>query len=191
MNINKILWLDLETTGVENGCAVVQIAGIIDIDRESLAEFSITARPHDGALISDEALRVIGKTREEIETYQSPQGAMAELEAQLGRHCDKFDRADKFVLAGHNCGFDFTRLTEFYERLGNKYLGSWMHYKWKFDTLAVIQALQLVGRVPVLENNKLPTIAAAMGIELASAHDALYDIRATRQIGLKLMEMLR
>lgn len=191
MNINKLLWLDTETTGVNPGCAVVQIAGIIEVAGNVVDEFNITARPHKGAEITPEALKVIGKTIEQLFEYQQPAAALREFEKHLGAHCDKFNSSDKFVLCGHNCGFDFTRLAEFYETCDNKYLGSWMHYKWKFDTLAVIQALQICGKLPMIENNKLTTIAAALGIELESAHDALSDIRATRLIGTRLINLLK
>ena len=191
MNISKLLWLDTETTGINPGCAVVQLAGIIEIAGNVVDEFSITARPHQGATISPDALKVIGKTAEEIAEYQAPGDAIVEFEKHLSAHCDKFNRDDKFVLCGHNCGFDFSRITELYDICGNKYLGAWMHYKWKFDTLAVVQTLQVCGRMPVLENNKLATIATALGIELETAHDALSDIRATRLIGNHLIKLLK
>ena len=186
----KILYLDTETTGITANSAVIQFAGIIEIDGEVKKEFNIRCKPHKDADISEKALEVTGMTHELINSYQEPRKAMEEMETILEKYCDKFDKNDKFVLVGQNIKFDFQKLFEFYKRLGNNYLGSWINYKLMFDTLAVIQALQVVDEMPILENNKLITWCNHFNIELENAHDALADIRATRELAQILFKKL-
>lgn len=186
----KILYLDTETTGITANSAVIQFAGIIEIDGEVKEEFNIRCKPHKGADISEKALEVTGMTLDIINSYQEPKEAMEEMESIFEKYCDKFDRNDKYILVGQNIKFDFQKLYEFYTRLGNKYLGSWINFKMLFDTLAVIQALQLVNKLPILENNKLITWCNFFGIKLENAHDALADIRATRELAKVLINIL-
>lgn len=186
----KILYLDTETTGITANSAVIQFAGIIEINGEVKEEFNIRCKPHKNADISEKALEVTGMTLDIINSYQEPKEAFEEIESIFEKYCDKFDKNDKFILAGQNIKFDFQKLYEFYVRLGNKYLGSWINFKLMFATLAVIQALQLVNKLPVLENNKLITWCNHFNIKLENAHDALADIRATRELAKILIKML-
>lgn len=186
----KILYLDTETTGTTANSAVIQFAGIIEIDGEVKKEFNIRCKPHKNADISEKALEVTGMTLDIINSYQEPKKAFEEIESIFEKYCDRFDRNDKFILVGQNIKFDFQKLYEFYVRLGNKYLGSWINFKLMFDTLAVIQALQFVDRLPILENNKLITWCNHFDIKLENAHDALADIRATRELTKILIKML-
>ncbi|MGN0942146.1 3'-5' exonuclease, partial [Fusobacterium varium] len=160
------------------------------INGEVKEEFNIRCKPHANADISEKALEVTGMTLAIINSYQEPKEALWEMESIFEKYCDKFDKNDKFILAGQNIKFDFQKLYEFYVRLGNKYLGSWINFKLIFDTLAVIQALQLVNKLPVLENNKLITWCNHFNIKLENAHDALADIRATRELAKILIKML-
>lgn len=185
--LNKMCFIDTETTGLEKGCDLFQVAGIIDINGSVVEEFNITSRPFPDTIITEEALKVTGKTREQIMAYQEPFKAMIQLEAIFAKYINKFDRNDKFILAGHNVGFDLDKLIAFFEKNKNNYLGSWVQFGRKFDTLAVIHALQVAGVMPVLPNNKLETIAGIMKIDLPQAHDAMFDIRATRAIGRRLI----
>jgi len=186
----KILYLDTETTGITANSAVIQFAGIIEVDGEVKEEFNIKCKPHANADISEKALEVTGMTLDIINSYQEPQKAMEEMENIFGKYCDKFNKNDKFVLIGQNIKFDFQKLYEFYSRLGNKYLGSWINFKKMFDTLAVIQALQIAEKMPELENNKLITWCNHFNIKLENAHDALADIRATRELARVLLRKL-
>jgi len=186
----KILYLDTETTGISANSAVIQFAGIIEINGEVKEEFNIRCKPHANADISEKALEVTGMTLDIINSYQKPKEALWEMESIFEKYCSKFDRNDKYILVGQNIKFDFQKLYEFYTRLGNKYLGSWINFKLMFDTLAVIQALQLVDKLPILENNKLITWCNYFGIELENSHDALADIKATRELAKILMKIL-
>lgn len=177
----KKLFLDTETTGTTPNSAIVQIAGIMEVGGVE-KEFDIKMRPHEGADISPQALEIIGKTLNEINSYPSPEDAVKEFEKILSEFVDPFKKGDKFVLYGHNIQFDFQKLIELYNRIGNKYLGSFVDFKNNFDTLQMMKNLQLLEVIEFLPNNKLETCCEAFGIKLEGAHDALNDIRATKKL---------
>jgi len=189
--MQKILWLDTETTGITANSYPFQFAGIIEIDGVIKEQFDIKCCPFPGSDISDEALKVTGKTLAEIMAYQVPELAHQQLLAIFARYIDKFDKNDKFILAGHNVPFDFEMILKWFKKCGDPYLGSWVNYRINFDTLSVIKALQVVGRFPVTENNKLDTIARELEVSLEFAHDAMFDIKATMEIGHKLFKILK
>jgi len=189
--MQKILWLDTETTGITANSYPFQFAGIIEIDGVIKDQFDIKCRPFPGSDISEEALQVTGKTLAEIMAYPAPEAAHKQLVALFGKYIDKFDKNDKFIIAGHNVPFDFEMVLKWFKKCGDPYFGSWVHYKINFDTLAVIKALQVVGRFPITENNKLETIAKELQVSLEFAHDALFDIKATMEIGHKLFKILK
>lgn len=189
--MQKILWIDTETTGLTANSYPFQFAGIIEIDGEIKEEFDVKCRPFPGTDISEDALKVTGKTIDEIMAYQNPEDAHQQLLSIFSKHINKFDKSDKFIIAGHNIPFDFEMIIKWFKKCGDPYLGSWVNYKLNFDTLAVIKALQVVAKFPITENNKLDTIAKELNISLEFAHDAMFDIKATMEIGHKLFEILK
>ena len=189
--MGKVLWLDTETTGLDpKKCTPVQIAGIIDIDGEVKERFNLFTRPFKDSLITAEALEVTGKTAEEIWAYPEPFSTFKTLEGVLGKYVNKYDRNDKFLLAGQRVGFDLDMMYNWFLKNGSNYLGSWISFKYKFDTLYIVQALQIIGKLPVLPNNKLTSLCEHFKVPLANAHDGMADIEATRAVGLELVKML-
>ncbi|WP_028856704.1 3'-5' exonuclease [Psychrilyobacter atlanticus] len=187
----KILWYDTETTGLTENSAMFQISGVIEVDGELKEEFDIFCHPHEGADISEQALEVTGMSREELDGFQSPKKAYEELVEIFSKYIDKFDREDKFIIAGQNVKFDIDVLNRFFKRNNDNYLGSFLNYKQVFDTLSVYTALEIADVVPKLENHKLETICKIMGVELSNAHNSLADIKATKEVGDKLLQGLR
>jgi len=187
----KILWFDTETTGLTENSAMFQISGVIEIDGVEVEEFDIFCSPHEGADISEQALEVTGVTREQLESYGTPKKAYEELVAIFSKYIDKFNRDDKFIVAGQNVKFDIDVLNRFFRRNGDNYLGSFLNYKQVFDTLSVYTALEIAEVVPKLENHKLETICKTMGVELSNAHNSLADIKATKAVGDKMLAGLR
>lgn len=132
-----------------------------------------------------------GMSREELDGFQSPKKAYEELVEIFSKYIDKFDREDKFIIAGQNVKFDIDVLNRFFKRNNDNYLGSFLNYKQVFDTLSVYTALEIADVVPKLENHKLETICKIMGVELSNAHNSLADIKATKEVGDKLLQGLR
>ena len=187
----KILWYDTETTGLTENSAMFQISGVIEIDGEVKEEFDIFCHPHNGADISEQALEVTGMTHEQLDNFQPPKKAYEELIKIFSKYIDKFDKEDKFVIAGQNIKFDIDVLNRFFKRNNDNYLGSFLNYKQVFDTLSIYTALEIADVVPKLENHKLETICKIMGVELSNAHNSLADIRATKEVGDKLLQGLK
>ena len=66
----KTLWLDTETTGLDpDRCALVQIALLVEENEKIIDQTEILMRPHESALITDKALYINNRTREEIAGY--------------------------------------------------------------------------------------------------------------------------
>ena len=125
---NKILWIDVETTGldpVEND--IWQLAYLIDIDGEIIETQSFKVRPFNIENYSDAALRVARVTPEELAAFDyNIADAIFDIKETWGKYVDKYDKEDKFVIGGYNVRFDQQFLYEMFKKAGDKYgLGSW------------------------------------------------------------------
>jgi DNA polymerase-3 subunit epsilon len=176
----KTFWFDTETTGLDKDkAAIVTLAYIIEYDGQAQAHGVLPMAPHAGAEISDAALKVNGFKREEIQTFQTPNEAYLKLLRILGRHVNKYDKLDKLVMAGYNVGFDEGFLRALFTRLGDQYYGSWF-YSTCFDVRSKV-AEYLCHNQLILPNFKLESVCSAFNIHFG-AHDAMEDIRATRDL---------
>ena len=185
--VEKILYFDVETTGIDDKeCEIVQIAGIIEIDGLVKEKFNLLMKPTQNARIEEQALEVIGKTKEEIFSYPPQQIVYTKFKRILETYVNKYDKQDKLKLVGHNISFDFNFLLAWSRRMDDKFIGSLVSYKEQFCTFRVIQAMKFLGLVEKTEDDKLTTLCKYFGIELDNAHDALFDIEATRELYLKI-----
>ena len=180
----KIFYFDTETTGTnpyKNG--IIQISGIIEIDGEVKEEFNFKSKPFPADEINDEALEVSHTTKEMLESYDEPAKTYRSIINLLEKYCNKFDRNDKFYIAGYNVKFDADFLRQFFSKCGDQYFGSW--FRWELiDALPIFHFINYLGKIK-LENYKLSTICDHFGISL-DAHDAMNDIRATREVIKKI-----
>lgn len=191
----KILWADVETTGLsawKND--IIQAAFILEIDGEVVKEFDFKIKPFgEPGTVELEALKVNGKTLVEIyeEPYQDPAEAWALIannfiEGRIGR----YDRADKLVMAGYNVGFDkeFIRQGMEKSKLFDKYFFGGSFFGPNLDVMTLVAQKIILEGETLGGNHKLSDVAKYMGIPL-KAHDALEDIRATRAMYYKLIEL--
>lgn len=179
----KVLYIDTETGGLNTEkAALLQLSGIVEIDGEVKEEFNFFIKPFENAEVTEEALKVQGRTFEDLkdEKYQDEKVKFEELKKILDRYVDKYDRADKFVVAGYNVEFDIKILQAFFKRQNDNYLFAYIKGQY-IDPLKIIPLLQYYKIIPELENNKLETWCKHFGIDF-EAHDSLEDIRATRKI---------
>jgi DNA polymerase III subunit epsilon len=174
--MNKRLYIDCETTGVfPDKNAVIQIAGVVVIDGVEREEFNLRAAPFAGQIIEDGALKVNGRTREEIASYPAPVLTYRELIGIITKYVNRFDKGDKFHFVAYNSPFDNQFIREFFTRSGDKYFGS---YFWTPDLCIMRQAAQVLNRERhLLKDFKLGTVAEYLGIHTADLHDAMADIR--------------
>jgi DNA polymerase III subunit epsilon len=187
----KTIFIDCETTGTDPAKnALVQMAGAMFIDGTLVEQFDIKSRPFPGDVLDDEALQVNGLTPLELSAYPDPRHAYRDFAALLSKHCDKYNRADKFHFIGYNADFDSDFIRRFFEKNGDNYFGSFFWYPaLDVSKLAGIRFMSSRHKLP---NFRLMTVAEACGIEIdpAQAHDALYDIRITMRIFKKLTKDL-
>lgn len=180
----KLFYYDVETTGVKywrNG--IHQISGAIEIDGEIKEYFDFKVRPYPDAIIDPKALEVGGVTLEQVMAYPPMSEVYSQILRMLGKYVDKYDKGDKFFLAGYNnAAFDNAFFRAFFVQNGDQYFGSWF---WPHALDVYILASEYLKEVrPQMENFKLHTVAKQLGIEVdeSKLHQADYDIDLTIQI---------
>lgn len=182
----KLFYADTETTGLESKIhEVFQFSFIIEIDGEIVEEADIKMRPDRPEEASPEALKVTNKTIKELKTYPKRGVAFERLVEILGRHVDRYDRADKFLWIGQNPSFDIPFVRALFREQGDKYFGAWFDNR-PADLISLGVALKYRGLIDP-ENFKLGTLCDYFGVSL-KAHDALEDVRATRAVFQKMIE---
>jgi len=178
--MQKVLWLDTETTGVDPvKNSIIQIAGIVEVDEVAIDRFSIFMQPFPGAEIEPEALVVSGTTLEKLETYKSFALGMDRFKCKLEENIDKFSKTDKFILAGYNIGYDAGFLRQAFLHVGDNFFGSWF-FSCNLDVMTYVA--EDVKRGARYESHSLGSVCAVNGVCLECAHDALADIAATREL---------
>jgi len=188
--MSKIFYFDVETTGldpIKND--IIQLAGIIEIDGVVKEEIEFKCQPTSYKDISWEALNVNGATLDKIKTFSDHSECYDYLLAIFDKYINKFDKKDKFIPAGYNVSFDIGFLFEWFKKHNNKYCGAYIDYH-KIDPMPVLLMLDLKGTLK-LNGFKLTEVCDQLGIELSGAHDALNDIRSTRELCKKVLTYLK
>jgi len=188
----KIFWHDVETTGLykdEND--IHQLALLIEINGEIVEEADIKMKPTRTENIDQEALKICNVTEEQIMSYPEAKIGYCQIQAILDKHINKYNKRDKAFVGGYNVPFDYEFFNDFGKRIGqSKYgWGSYLNHC-KVDPLQFVGTLQIKGLLPILANRKLGTFCEHFGIEI-KAHDALSDIKATRELYLKFLELMK
>jgi len=109
----------------------------------------------------------------------------------MKKYVDPYDKTDKFNFIAYNANFDNQRIRDFFDKIGDKYFGSWFYYPY-LDVMTMA-AVALVLERRNMPNFKLNTVAKKLGIQVddAKTHDAMYDIYLTRAIFCKINVGLR
>lgn len=180
--MNNLLWVDVETTGLNsyrNG--IIQLSGMIEIDKEIVEEFNFRVAPFPFDMIDQKALEVNGKSKDEIQTYDKPMKVYKEFSTLVS----KYANGVKLICAGYNVSFDVRFVKDFFGKNGDKNFFTLFDY----HTLDVMNsALMYCHKKNVkLKNVKLATVAQHFGIN-ADFHDAMNDIKATREVYLRILE---
>jgi DNA polymerase-3 subunit epsilon len=187
--MSKWLWFDTETTGIDHKKnSLLQIACIVEIDKKVEEIFNIKCRPIPGQEISEEALKVNNLTIEEINSWPLPYKLYIDLKEKFEKYIDKFDRSDKFIIAGHNITFDYNFLDSFFRNLGDDYLGSYLDTRARIDTKEVANFLKIMGKLKV-EDIKLKTLCNYFNIQI-NPHEALSDIISNRKVFIEMLRLI-
>lgn len=187
----KILFFDLETTGIKywrNG--IHQISGEIVVDGETKESFNFNVCPNPHCEIDEEALKICHVTREQILAYTPMNEVYRQLISLLSKYVDKYNKKDKFFLAGYNnAAFDNHFLKAFFVQNGDNFFYSWF---WVNSIDVMVLATQyLMQRRAEMTDFKQETVARELGIEIEpdKLHDASYDIVLTRSIYNRLQSL--
>lgn len=187
--MGKVFYVDLETTGtIPSAHAIVQLAALVEIDNTIEEELDLKMRPMRDKKIDPEALAVHNTTEEDLASYPHVADQFPILESTLSRYVNKYDKLDKFVLSGYNISaFDEPFLRQLFidnaatrdERSKGGYFGSW--FFWPCRDVQTYLAEHITEYHLRLKNYKLSTVCEHFNIPI-DAHDALSDIKATRQL---------
>lgn len=182
----KLLWLDTETTGLNvERCDIVQIAGIVIIDGKEQERFNLYCQPTNYESIEQEALNKNNLTIEKLKTFPLPQETYNKFKAILDKYIDRYNKDDKFYIAGHNVQFDLEFIQSFFEKMGDKFCMSYFKH-FTVDLMHLITLLQASGCIN-LNSFKLGNIADYLTLEPnGDLHDAEADIDLTRRCYCKL-----
>jgi DNA polymerase-3 subunit epsilon len=183
----KYCFIDVETTGTDfTNHGIIQIAGILCRQRKAKlfdeVEFNFKVAPFPEDIIELDALSVTGLSQEEIQSFEKPKSVHSKLTNLLGTYCDKFDKKDKMFFLGYNAQFDSNFLRRWFDKVGDKYFGSWF-WNPPVDIMS-LAAVHLLDVRNEMADFKLATVAKWLNIDLNNAHDALADVRATKELFL-------
>ena len=186
-SMKKAFYLDVETTGLHPWHNdIQQIACLVEINGEVVEEFESKVRPFNMDNINEQAMKVTGVTKDELLDYPEPKIVYNQLIDLLAKYVNKYEKSDKFTPIAYNGKFDCEFLSGFFKKNDDKYYGSW--FNWKLvDPLALLYIMDYKRKI-ALPNYKLSTACQHFGIPLV-AHDALNDIRATRELWYVLDDM--
>lgn len=185
--MSKIFWFDVETTGLDSKIhGITELAVLIEDSGQVIEEIYYAINPGSDVVVDPEALKVQGKTMDDLKNGMLSELAFADLKSKLMKHVDPFNPKDKFVQAGYNVGFDDGFLRKLFIRNNDKYYGSWF-YNARIDVLSLVAMCHARKNFTVLDF-KLATMCEYFSISL-DAHKAMDDIRATRELYYRLHEI--
>lgn len=188
----KFCFIDTETTGTDfKRHGIHQVSLIIDVLHEDGTLVTVEKRdfhvcPDPSLEIDDEALKISGVKREDLQLNDSEKIFHDKFVNILYKYKKKYDKRDKFYFVGYNGRFDADMVNELFKRVGDPYFFGLFWYP--IIDVAVLSLFPIVRQRPFMENFKLGTVCKEYGIQISDEglHDAMYDIEITRDLFYKL-----
>lgn len=183
--MKKVLWLDVETTGLDcRKHGLREVGFIIEVDGVEVDKgvfkinpFTYTTKDVE---IDAYALEISKVSIEDLESYDRSSYCFKELMNKLVKYVNVNDKNDCFVIAGYNVAFDIGFLKEWFKEMGlQDSYKDLFHYK-SLDVFSLVFVLRHLG-LNSAENDKLETMCNYFDIEI-EAHNALSDIEATKKL---------
>jgi len=190
--INKLIFLDTETTGTDRQkSGVFQIAGIIEY-KGVYEEFNFFCNIFDGDLVDEKSFEITDMTLDKIMKLPNPTDTFEKFVELLSKHVDRYDRKDKFTGIGYFSEFDAEMLRSWFRKNKDDYFGSWFWHP--FIDVAQLAAYLYQENRDLFKDFKLKTVAYMMEAteekDNEMYHDALFDIKLTRNMYHKLNKFL-
>lgn len=182
--MSSLLFIDLETSALGDKAAVLEVALIPVINGERMEPFVSYVRPHAGAYIDPEALRINGINPKDFDSFPELQTVVE----NMIKYIDQFETV--FSLAGHNAiKFDVPHFYRMFCRTMN-----YGQYVVRFDSNTVDT---YVIAKDVFKHKKqkpdkfnLGALCKYFNIELINAHTALGDLVPTVELYERLQTMV-
>lgn len=192
----KFLWIDTETTGLDETKNRPFEVAILYVNNRKEPDGRVTHiecerdfyfNPlKDGIEVSKEALQITGFTEEKIKSLYPASEIVPKLEEFLRDTINHFGtgKEEKAFLCGYNVEFDYRMLKAIFN-----------DYGFNFDDYIQNHHMDVFGQVkkagdkriiPYLPNRKLTTVAECLHVRLDNAHNALADIKATKEVSKSL-----
>lgn len=183
----KKLWIDTETTGLSPIINdVVQVAGIIEINHQTVETFSIYSRPIDLINISPKALAVNGLTIEQMKGFAPAELAYNQFNKILSKYVDTNNQYDRLIPCGHCVGFDVDFVSAWSTKVEND--NFLLHHN-RLDLMSLVLTCKDLNIYS--GHTTLTAICKWLGVELKNAHYALSDIIATRECYYKIIDIFQ
>ena len=187
----KVFWFDCETSGLDPlRHGIISLSYAVEIDGQEVASGELRSSC-EGKEIEDSALAVNHFTREQIAEFPPPRELYFTLLDIFSDFVEKYDHHDKFMAGGYNVrGFDMRFLRQLWADQGDSYFGSWFHFA-ALDPSSLLAALAYMGVDVPLADAKLTDLARHFGMDTTGAHDASWDLKMTRFVLSKLIDLVR
>ena len=187
----KIFWMDLETSGLDPARhGIISLSYAVEIDGQEVASGELRSSC-EGKAIDDSALHINHFSRGQLLGFSPPREMYYALLDIFGQYVQKYDHHDKFMAGGYNVrGFDMAFLRQLWKDQHDDYFGSWFHFA-ALDPSSLLAALAYMGVDVPLADAKLTDLARHFGMDTTGAHDASWDLKMTRFVLSKLIELVR
>lgn len=184
MVINSIICLDVETGGLKSKKnPITQLAyQSFELDTyKPQLEFSTYIQPYADLDIDDAAMKYTGITYQQLTSGMDSKEVVKKL-------CDDLKsvtstHTKKPIILGHNIGFDIgfiTFLFNFHKIEIDKYFDCNEGIPKSIDTLSL--AKQKWAKDEKMTSYNLSSCCQKAGIEIIDAHDAMNDVKATKEL---------
>lgn len=196
MNTLDIIVYDFETGGLKAGWhEAIQIAGKAyngrTLEPYPEGEFCSLMKPEHPERLDDGALKVNGKTREELAKAPDQKAAWLSFVEWVNRFNLKRNTFGAPIAAGYNIrNFDSAFVNVLNKKHGPKkdktlLFNTYRDYDLKDDLFRWFRWNE------ELVNEKLDTVRAYFGLSLEGAHDALVDVRQTGELMVRFLSLYR
>ncbi len=186
----RFLWLDTETTGLEvTDSAAFELAFILVDSGKVMGERCFFLNPLSETIkYHEEAGKIHGYSEGDIKAFTPESEQVPRIANFLTEARELFkddgSKSEKMAIAGYNVEFDIKHLKALLERNGYKFEDYFSNIV--ADVFIQVKKAGMQKALPYLPDRKLGTVAEHLGVNLKNAHDALADIRATREVAAKL-----
>lgn len=187
--MKKILWIDLETTGIDkNQNGICQIAALIEIDNKIVDQFESKMRTRKR--VDLKALEVTGFTFDQVtKSFPDPTIVFNQFVSFLSKYGRAGDKQNRFIMAGYNAPFDLDFLSQWFQEMTGGPYTYWDYLQFSpIDPLPICRAMRYAGIIDTVDT-KLESICKHFEIPI-DAHDAMSDIKATRELCHKIFEKM-